>query len=34
MIRWRHYNWTVLRATGPERVGPAGGIEQDRQIIT
>ena len=22
MIRWRHYNWTVLRATGPERVGP------------
>ena len=22
MIRWRHYNWTVLRATGPERIGP------------
>ena len=22
MIRWRHHNWTVLRATGPERVGP------------
>ena len=22
MIRWRHHNWAVLRATGPERVGP------------
>jgi len=22
LIRWRHHNWTVLRATGPERVGP------------
>ena len=22
MFRWRHHNWTVLRATGPERVGP------------
>ena len=23
MIRWRHHSWKVMRATGPERIGPS-----------